>query len=173
MSMHGSTNAISPAAREALFNALGDDNPVIVVDDLKGDARKGEPITSGVLSVIDRSCAQHGGVVNERCVVIHGSLVVYTVLVAKTDELTHAKAEKALRSLATLTGIQVRPPRERAPKPEDIDEDPAPLARVVCDDCRGVLTVPRIESGLGEVKCPDCEADVVYEAHEQFYPKGQ
>ena len=124
MSMHGSTNAISPSAREALFKALGG-SPVIVVDDLKGDARKGEAITNGVLWVSDRPSAQHKGVVNERVVAVcANTFVVYTVLVAASDELTHAKAEKMLRSLAALTGIQVRPPREKAPKPEDIDEDP-------------------------------------------------
>ncbi len=123
MSMTGSCPAITDAARAALLLALGD-NPCIVVDDLKGDASKGEPVTNGLLAVVDRPYAPAPAAVAERSV-LAGGIVVYSVLVATTDKLTHAKAENILRSLATLTGLPVRPTRERPAKPADIDEDGA------------------------------------------------
>lgn len=120
MSMHGSEQLITEYARASLMAALGP-TPVIVVDDLKGDASKGEPVSNGLLEVVDQEHPVFPGIINRRVVLAQG-VEVRAVLVAVADRLTHAKAEAALRSLAALTGIPVRPVREKVEKPEDIDE---------------------------------------------------
>jgi pyrimidine operon attenuation protein/uracil phosphoribosyltransferase len=108
--MTGSAPTITAEAREALFAALGD-NPTIVVDNLKGDASKGEPITNGALQVVDRESEKFPGVIRDRVVLV-GDVVIYGVLVAASDRLTHEKAANMLRSLARLVDIAVREPKK-------------------------------------------------------------
>lgn len=125
MSMHGTASVtVSDAARALVKAALGD-SPVIVVDDLKGDAAKGEPVSNGTFTVVDETHPTFGDVVRNRVVKLGDNVVFGPILVAAADKLTHAKAENMLRSFATMGGWPVRPVREKAPKPDDLDEQPS------------------------------------------------
>lgn len=131
MSMRGhATNIVSDASRALVIAALGD-NLAIVVDDLKGDASKGEPVVSGPFALVDEPHPDFPGVINNRVIKLGDNVVFGPVLTAAADRLTHAKAEATLRSFASAGGWPVRAPRVAKPAVDAVksEEDESEYAR--------------------------------------------
>jgi len=110
--MHGTaTNTVSPEARARIVADLGD-NPTVILDDLKGDGLKGEPVTNGYFAVVDEVHPDFKGVINNRVVKVGDMVVFGPVFVIPADVLTHAKATVMLRLLARMGGFTIREPRD-------------------------------------------------------------
>lgn len=154
MSMHGTpSTSVSDAARALVKAALGD-SPVIVVDDLKGDATKGEPVTNGTFAVLDEKHPTFGDVVRNRVVKLGDNVVYGPILVTSADKLTHAKAENVLRSFATMGGWPVRPAREKQGKPDGLDESaPVSTAQRIDEVVASFPPVFRLRAFPGDLFC--------------------